>query len=200
MKKKKIFMLMLCGMAAISVLAAPAKKTGLSSDAEKEAQNIAAGKAKAADAKHKANEAQRRVADKANNAKRKDLSYGSEPFSDIAEGFTKVIENSAEGETEAADPYAGKVDHVEVKKLKEDSKKEGEEGAKAQYELGLCYENGKFGVKQDFAQAAKCYQKAAKSNSDAMYRLGLFYMYGVGGIKQSYALAAEWYQKAERFR
>ena len=129
MKKKKIFMLMLCGMAAISVLAAPAKKTGLSSDAEKEAQSIADGKAKAADAKHKANEAQRRAAEKTNNAKRKDLSYGSEPFSDIAEGFTKVIENSAEGETEAADPYAGKVDHVEVKKLKEDAQKEGEDNA-----------------------------------------------------------------------
>ena len=196
MKKKKIFMLMLCGMAAISVLAAPAKKTGLSSDAEKEAQNIAAGKAKAADAKHKANEAQRRVADKANNAKRKDLSYGSEPFSDIAEGFTKVIENSAEGETEAADPYAGKVDHVEVKKLKEDAQKESEEGAKAQYELGLCYEKGKLGVKTDLAQAAKYYQKAAKSNPDAMYRLGLFYMYGVGGIKQSYSQAVSWYKKA----
>ena len=48
----------------------------------------------------------------------------------------------------------------------------------AQYNLGLCYENGK-GVEIDLEKAFYWYQKSAEAgNSDAQYNLGLCYENG----------------------
>ena len=61
--------------------------------------------------------------------------------------------------------------------------------------LGFMYANGK-GVKQDYATAAKYYQKACDGgNAEGCYNLGLMYAYGKG-VKQDYATAAKYYTKA----
>lgn len=52
----------------------------------------------------------------------------------------------------------------------------------AQFNLGLCFENGK-GVDKDLVQAAECYKNAAaQGQSGAIYNLALFYMEGLGGL------------------
>lgn len=54
--------------------------------------------------------------------------------------------------------------------------------ALAQFNLGLCYENGK-GVERDLVRAAECYKSAAvQGQTGAMYNLALFYMEGVGNL------------------
>ena len=51
----------------------------------------------------------------------------------------------------------------------------------AQFNLGLCFENGK-GVDKDLVRAAECYKTAAaQGQAGAMYNLALFYMDGLGG-------------------
>src|SRR5262249_5929311 len=62
--------------------------------------------------------------------------------------------------------------------------------------LGWLYENGGFGVAQDYAKAREWYEKGAdKGNAHAMYNLGLLYAKGQG-MAQDYAKAREWYKKA----
>lgn len=52
----------------------------------------------------------------------------------------------------------------------------------AQFNLGLCYENGK-GVDKDLAKAVECYKNAAaQGQAGAMYNLALLYMEGGGGL------------------
>ena len=52
------------------------------------------------------------------------------------------------------------------------------------------------GVKQDFAEAAKWYRKAAEQgDAAAQYNLGIMYEEGTG-VKQDFAEAAKWYRKA----
>ena len=52
----------------------------------------------------------------------------------------------------------------------------------AQFNLGLCYENGK-GVEKDLARAVECYKNAAaQGQAGAMYNLALLYMEGGGGL------------------
>ena len=52
----------------------------------------------------------------------------------------------------------------------------------AQFNLGLCYENGK-GVEKDLARAVECYKSAAaQGQAGAMYNLALLYMEGGGGL------------------
>lgn len=66
---------------------------------------------------------------------------------------------------------------------------------RAQYAMGVLYENG-FGVTKDLPQAAAWYLKAAEQgNSDAQYNLGAMHEHGVG-MPVNYAEAARWYRPA----
>ena len=68
--------------------------------------------------------------------------------------------------------------------------------AKAQFDLGLKYENGE-GVLQDYAEAAKWYRKAAEQGyAKAQFNLGTMYDEG-RGVRQDFAEAAKWYRKAK---
>lgn len=65
----------------------------------------------------------------------------------------------------------------------------------AQYNLGLCYEEGN-GVDQNYAEAAQWFAKAAQQGSaDAQVRLGILYAVGEG-VKKNLSSARELFQKA----
>jgi hypothetical protein len=67
--------------------------------------------------------------------------------------------------------------------------------AEAQYNLGLCYENGE-GVAKGMSTAAGWYRKAAaQGQAEAQYNLGVFYEKGWGVIKDM-GTAVELYRKA----
>jgi hypothetical protein len=67
--------------------------------------------------------------------------------------------------------------------------------AKAQENLGDAYQDG-FGLKQDYAEAAKWYAKAAEQeNASAQYKLSLLYAYG-HGVPVDYTHAAVLMKKA----
>ena len=67
--------------------------------------------------------------------------------------------------------------------------------AKAQFNLGLMYDNGQ-GVSQDYAKALQWYRKAAEQgNVEAQYNLGFMYDNGQG-VPQDYAKALRWWRKA----
>ena len=76
------------------------------------------------------------------------------------------------------------------------SRKSAERGVtKAEYNLGLCCENG-LGVAQNYSEAASWYQKAAEAgHTDAAYNLGNLYYMG-WGVAQDYMEAAKWYRVA----
>lgn len=61
--------------------------------------------------------------------------------------------------------------------------------------MGSLYQTGQ-GVRQDDAQAAYWFRKAAEQgDSDAQFKLGL--MYGAGkGVRQDVSTAKEWFGKA----
>ena len=67
--------------------------------------------------------------------------------------------------------------------------------AKAQYNLGYCYDEG-LGVSQNYAEAVKWYRKAAEQGlADAQNNLGVCYAKGQG-VGKNYVEAAKWYRKA----
>ncbi len=67
--------------------------------------------------------------------------------------------------------------------------------AKAQYNLGLMYDNGQ-GVTQDYVEAVKWYRKAdAQDHATAQFNLGFMYDDGQG-VPQDYAEAVKWYRRA----
>jgi len=67
--------------------------------------------------------------------------------------------------------------------------------ARAQYNLGIMYDNGR-GVPENDAEAVKWYRKAAEQGvADAQYNLGVTYEVGQV-VPQSYAEAAKWFRKA----
>ncbi|MBR4075711.1 MAG: sel1 repeat family protein, partial [Lentisphaeria bacterium] len=69
--------------------------------------------------------------------------------------------------------------------------------ARAQYNLGQCYEQGK-GVPVDQAEAVKWYQKAAEQgNASAQYKMGYCYEQGKG-LPIDQAEAVKWYQEAAK--
>ena len=73
-----------------------------------------------------------------------------------------------------------------------------QDDAKAQYNLGLLYENG-WGVTQNYKKAVAWYQKAANQGiAEAQYNLGVMYEEG-RGVQQDYQQAAAWYEKAAGF-
>lgn len=66
---------------------------------------------------------------------------------------------------------------------------------KAQYNLGVSYENG-YGVEKSYTEAVKWYRLAAGQGLDwAQYNLGVCYDNGEG-VEQSYTEAVKWYKKA----
>ncbi len=75
-------------------------------------------------------------------------------------------------------------------------RKAAEQGhASAQYNLGVCYEDGQ-GVPRDFSEAVKWYRKAAEQGyTFAQYNLGKCYYYG-WGVTKNYSEAVKWYRKA----
>ena len=67
--------------------------------------------------------------------------------------------------------------------------------ANAQYNLGICYANGR-GVPKNYEEAAKWYRLSAEQGYiNAQYNLGVMYDNGQG-VEQSYSKAVEWYRKA----
>ena len=77
-------------------------------------------------------------------------------------------------------------------------RKQAEQGnAKAQYQLGMVYINGKGpGTPPDYVEAMKWYRKAAdQGNPDAQFQLGSMYENG-SGVPKDYAEAMKWYRKA----
>ncbi len=82
--------------------------------------------------------------------------------------------------------------------------------AKAQYNLGIMYSEGK-GVPQDYAEAVKWYRKAAEQGqakrcyrkpaeqgqAEAQYNLGVMYGNGLS-VSQDYAEAVEWWNARGR--
>ncbi|XP_072171431.1 uncharacterized protein [Diadema setosum] len=57
--------------------------------------------------------------------------------------------------------------------------------AKGQYNLGICYDQGK-GVPQDYKLAADQFRHAAhQGHPHAQYKLGVYHLYGQGGVEQS---------------
>ena len=79
-----------------------------------------------------------------------------------------------------------------IKELREDAER-GD--AEAQDELGLCYLLG-FGVKQNHAEAVKCFWRAAEKNyASAQNNLGVCYLLGKG-LNVNHAKAVESFKKA----
>ena len=74
--------------------------------------------------------------------------------------------------------------------------KAAEQGnAKAQNNLGFCYESGR-GVTQDYTETVKWYRKAAELGyAKAQNNLGNCYYKG-NGVTQNYTEAVKWYRKA----
>ena len=201
MKKQKIFIFMLLVGMALSALAAPAKSAlGMAESLEEKARSGGVDRAKKI--KQDAKEADLKKSIEVNQNKRNDLMSEASQFED---DFKKRIAakkgKDAKKDAESEDAFAG-VEHKEVKSLKEAAGKEDEAAAKAQYELGLCYEEGKYNIEPDLKQAYQWYLKAANASKgkqyDAMYKIGVFYTFGLGGCDQSYAMAIKWFKEAAK--
>lgn len=66
----------------------------------------------------------------------------------------------------------------------------------AQFLLGMAFDTGTNGMRQDYVEAAKWYKKSAEqNNAKAQNSLGSLYQFGLG-VKLDYTEAARWYQKA----
>ena len=78
-------------------------------------------------------------------------------------------------------------------------RKAAEQGnAKAQVNLGCCYENGE-GVEKDMKQAAEWFRKAAEQgNTHAQFSLGSCYDGGLG-IAKDHLEAIKWYRKVSDY-
>lgn len=68
--------------------------------------------------------------------------------------------------------------------------------APAQLYLGKLYEDGRFGVKKDLAEARRWTERAARGGDRrAMHNLALYYFNGEGGDKDP-AVSAQWFRRA----
>jgi uncharacterized protein len=78
----------------------------------------------------------------------------------------------------------------------DDTRTLAEEGdSKAQYELGVMYQNGE-GVPQNYSKAVKWFRQAAEQgDSNAQYSLGLKFSVG-HGVPQDYTEAAKWHRES----
>ncbi|WP_349953139.1 tetratricopeptide repeat protein, partial [Bacteroides finegoldii] len=67
--------------------------------------------------------------------------------------------------------------------------------AKAEYNVGVCYENG-MGVEKNTVKAFEWYSKAATQGfANAEYSVGAFYYLGIG-VERNITKAFEWWSKA----
>ena len=83
----------------------------------------------------------------------------------------------------------------EVEKVKSYRKAAEQGNAKAQYNLGVCYENG-YGVEKNYFKAVKWYRKAAEQGlADAQNNLGVCYYFGYG-VEKNYSEAVKWWRRA----
>ena len=75
-------------------------------------------------------------------------------------------------------------------------RKAAEQGfAEAQYNLGVCYNNG-HGITQDYKQAVRWYRKAAEQgHARAQHNLGASYVNGEG-VLEDYVQAYKWFNIA----
>ena len=68
--------------------------------------------------------------------------------------------------------------------------------AAAQFNLGLMYDKGQGGVRQDHAEAVKWYRQSAKQGFVlAQYNLGVMYDRGLG-VRKDDTQAVKWYRQA----
>jgi hypothetical protein len=68
-------------------------------------------------------------------------------------------------------------------------------GPEIQYVVGVTYVHE--GPAQNYAQAAKWYERAAKQGyPDAQFQLGRLYVNGAPGVQRNYTVAAQWYLMA----
>ena len=89
--------------------------------------------------------------------------------------------------------YYNKANYAEAVKWYRKAAEQG--GAKAQYNLGLCYHKG-IGVEHSHTEAVKWWRKAAEQGLvNAQHDLGVSYATGTG-VEQSYTEAVKWYRKA----
>ena len=99
----------------------------------------------------------------------------------------------AQAWTEKGVEYYIKKQYEEAAKWLRKAAEQGD--ADAQYNLGVCYDNGR-GVPQDYAEAVKWYRKAAEQgDADAQYNLGVCYIFG-RGVKRDCEEAEKWFIKA----
>ncbi|MBI5882973.1 MAG: SEL1-like repeat protein [Elusimicrobia bacterium] len=87
--------------------------------------------------------------------------------------------------------------HEWFKKYGSQSKELAAKGDQSgEHGLGWLYENGWGGFKQDYAESAKWYRKAAdQGNQHSQVQLGALYQKGLG-VKQDYVEAASWFRKS----
>ena len=114
------------------------------------------------------------------------------------EQSVKEPEITAEEANKIGDDYyygrnGKKQDYVEAVKWFRQAAEQG--NARAQCNLGWCYEAGK-GVTQSWEEAVKWYQKSAEQgNARAQNNLGWCYQYGKG-LTQNSTEAVKWYRKS----
>ena len=100
----------------------------------------------------------------------------------------KLISANAGPYKDGVAAYA-RQDYVTAAKLMRVAADQGK--AKAQYNLGLMYEDGQ-GVTQDYKEAVNWYRLSAdQGDADAQYNLGLMYANGQG-VTQDYKEAVKW--------
>ena len=121
-------------------------------------------------------------------------------------GFDKIVSKLTKYKTpvkieyERFDPTTGSffpyLEHSP--KTVDDVQRVAEKGdAKAQFNLGVMYDNGQ-GVSKDLAKAIQWYQRAA-DNGDAKSQFNLGIMYGTGeGVQRNDTTAVQWFQKAAK--
>ena len=117
-----------------------------------------------------------------------------EKVQEIKNKFPKAFEKiSAEDALKKGNEFFNQENYAEAVKW---YRKVAEQGvAAAQYNLGVCYDNGQ-GVPQDYAEAVKWFRKAAEQGvAAAQYNLGICYDNGQG-VPQDYAEAVKWYRKS----
>ncbi|MBL1146210.1 MAG: sel1 repeat family protein [Proteobacteria bacterium] len=90
-----------------------------------------------------------------------------------------------------------KDEKVAISKIRNAVQKAAEQGdAEAQTTLGGMYENGSFGIAQDYAEAVKWWQKAAEQGyAMAQHNLGVSYAQGLG-VPLDDREAVKWCRKA----
>ncbi|MBO5924215.1 MAG: sel1 repeat family protein, partial [Lentisphaeria bacterium] len=127
---------------------------------------------------------------KANAAQYKDITITSKP---VRKNLLARLTNSSADDYNKGVEYAEKSDYTNAVYW---YRKAAEQGfAKAQNNLGYCYEYAK-GVEQSYYEAVNWYRKAAEQgNAGAQFNLGQCYS-DAKGVEQSFYEATKWFRKA----